>query len=220
MGYWKHISIDFSALVDIISNIAGMMILLACVALFVHQKLDSPTSLQDISAKPISFPLAYIPKKRSLTLCLRYGNLYELPEKELLESVSEKTVGHETVKWLTLSKNGVDAAIEVTPTFTGFRFEYKLNKKGGIPLNSPSKTVEALDRIIEEFPPDKFFYVFHTWPENFGEFREIREYLLENGVEVGWAARSNDTETTDHHAPDIAYSMGEYDENLTTIKAQ
>lgn len=220
MAHWKHINIDLSALVDIISNIAGMMILLACVALFVRQKSDSPTSLKEISAKPISFPLAYIPNKRSLTLCLRYGNLYELPEKELLESVSDKTVNHETVKWLTLSKNGVDASIEVTPTFTGFRFEYKLDEKGGTSLNSPQNTVEALDRIIKEFPPEKFFYVFHTWPENFAEFREIREYLLESGVEVGWASRSNDEESQDQDAPDIAYSMGEYDENLTTIKAQ
>ena len=220
MAHWKHNNIDLSALVDIISNIAGMMILLACVAMFIRQKMTPSTLRADISAKPISFPLAYIPNKRSLTLCLKYGNLYELPEKELLESVSNKTVNHEPVQWLTLSKNGVDATITLTPTYTGFRFEYKLNENGGTSLDEPQETVEVLNQIIERFPPDRFFYVFHTWPENFSEFRDIREYLLESGVEVGWLPRPNDLLTEDKTSPDIAYSMGEYDENLTTIKAQ
>ena len=220
MTSWKHNNIDLSALVDIISNIAGMMILLACVSLFIRQKMVSPASPSEISAKPISFPLAYIPNKRSLTLCLKNGNLYELPEKDLLEAVSKKTINHETVEWLTLSKNGVDATIELTPTLTGFRFKYLLKENGGIPLDEPQKTVEALDRMKKEFPPNRFFYVFHTWPENFTEFHEIREYLLESGIEVGWMPRTDDPDTDGSRSPDIAYSMGEYDENLSTIKAQ
>ncbi len=220
MAHWKHNNVDLSALVDIISNIAGMISLLACVAMFIRQKMAPSTTATEISAKPISFPLAYIPNKRSLTLCLKYGNLYELPEKELLETISDKTVNNEAVQWLTLTQNGVDGTIELTPTNTGFRFEYRLKENGGVPLNEPRKTVDALDQIIDNFPPDRFFYVFHTWPENFSEFRDIREYLLENSVEVGWIPRSSNLPGKDDESPDIAYSMGEYDKDLTTIKAQ
>ena len=208
--------VDLSALVDIISNIAGMMILLACVALFIQHNIDSDSeAAQKSNSKPISFPLSYIPEKRSITLCLKYGNLYELPEKELLESIKRQTEEGNPIQWLNLSKNGVDAVIALTPTYTGFRFQYKLNERGGTQLRSSQDIVSILDQMIERFPPNKFFYVFHTWPENFAEFREIREYLLESEVEVGWEPRSHENEPYD-----IAYSMGEYNENLTTIKAQ
>ena len=207
--------IDLSALVDIISNIAGMMLLLACVALLVSQKEKDPVNDLEISTKPISFPMAYIPDKRSLTLCLKFGNLYELPEKELLEAIKKNTENGQAVQWLTVSKEGVNATIHLTPTNTGFRFEYKLTKDGGVPLNATQELVKRLGSIIEKYSPQDFFYVFHTWPQHFSDFREIREYLLENGVEIGWVPRTNEEKIFD-----VVYSMGEYDEHLSTIKAQ
>ncbi len=215
MMYRNQTRIDFSALVDIISNVAGMMILLACVAIIVKHRDQSASLTESRPTKPISFPLAYIPDKHSLTIGLKYGKLYELPERELLDAVANKTTSGESVQWLDIEKAGVSAKIELTPTATGFRFQYKFNPDGGIALDEARETVETLDRIMERFPPAEFFYVFHAWPECFNRFRDVREYLLESGVEVGWVPRLDDPESYD-----VVYSMGEYDDDLTTIKAQ
>lgn len=211
----QSISIDFSALVDIISNVAGMMILLACVAIIVNYRSDNRIGIVKNTNKSISFPLAYVPEKRSLTICLKYDKIYMLPEQDLIESITQEIKKGDVIESLSLKKNGVNAAIELTPTFTGYRFKFKLQRNGGAKLNESHKTVEILDEIIKKFPPKRFFYVFHTWPECFTEFREVREYLLENGAEVGWVPRTDDPKTFD-----VIYSIGEYDENLTTIKAQ
>ncbi len=211
----QSISVDFSALVDIISNVAGMMILLACVAIIVHNNTDARTGIIKKTNKSISFPLAYIPEKRSLTICLKYDKMYMLPEEDLLESITKEIKKGDVIESLNLKKDGVNAVIELTPTFTGYRFKFKLDKNGGAKLDESYKTVEFLDTILQRFPPKRFFYVFHTWPECFTEFREVREYLLESGAEVGWVPRTDDSKSFD-----VIYSIGEYDENLTTIKAQ
>ncbi len=208
-------SIDLSALIDIISNMAGMMILLACVAVLVNRNVIRETTDDAVSVKSISFPLAYVPEKRSLTLCLKYDRLYTLPERALLTAVTERAKAGEPVQSLRLTENGVDSEIVLTPTLTGFRFQYKLLPDGGLALGAADQTVEILDTIVAEFPADRYFFVFHTWPECFPEFRDIREYLFERGVEVGWSPRTDDPESYD-----IVYSMGEYDETLSTIKAQ
>ena len=116
-------NIDFSALVDIISNVAGMMILLACVAIVINQNVDVTDEIKVNTYKSISFPLAYVPDKRSVTLCLKYGHLYTLPEKELLEEISKLTARGVATDSLVLNKNGVNAVIELTPTLTGYRFK-------------------------------------------------------------------------------------------------
>lgn len=208
-------SVDLSVLIDVISNMAGMMILLACVAVVLREQTSTGSVARHSATKSISFPLAYVPNKRSLTLAIKDQRLYELPERELVEAVAEKTRRGQTVDWLRLHKNGVDAIIALTPTITGFRFQYKLLPGGGVPLNSSDEIVAKLDQLVRQFPPDRFFFTIHSWPESMRTFREIREYLLESGVEVGWTPRSNDPDGFD-----IVYSMGEYSEDLTTIRAQ
>ncbi len=138
-----------------------------------------------------------------------------LPEQDLVEAITQEVKKGDVIESLSLEKNGVQSVIELTPTFTGYRFKFKLKKYGGAELNESCKTVKILDKILRDFPPKHFFYVFHTWQECFTEFREVREYLLENGAEVGWTPRLDDPKSFD-----VVYSIGEYDENLTTIKAQ
>lgn len=220
MKYRLHDSVDLAVLADIFAKAAGMMILLACKTLIVaHQQPAGPAGQQvkpDESVKLISFPLAYLPNKRSVTIALRHGHLYQLPDRELLEAVLAKTTTGEPVTWLDLEKDGVQARIELTPTATGFRFLYRLDPEGGVPLNDPLKLGKTLDQLLKQYPHENYFVTVQTWPEAFPAFRELREYLIENKMEVGWIPRSNDREGR----YDIAYSVGEYSENLSSIKAQ
>jgi hypothetical protein len=209
------LTVDLGVLVDIISNVAGMMILLACVAMLVSQR-GAPGGDRRPAAKPINYPLAYLPDKRSDTFCLRHGKLYQLPEKELLTELTKQAASGKAVGWAELTKDGVKSRIEVVPTATGFRFYYSLLPEGGIPLNNKAKLIEVMNEAIKLNPPDKFFFVFHVWPEHFAEFRDLREYLLERGVEVGWSPRN----TASNRDYDLVYAIGEYNENLSSIKAQ
>lgn len=216
-----HHNIDFQVLVDIISNVAGMMILLACMAVMVRQQ-DAPAANDDSGAKPIAFPASYLPGKRSLPLCLKWGQFYELPERDLLEAMAEKASKGKPVAWVSVPGDDVDGRLDLTPTITGFRFSYRLNPRGGIPLRDTARLVERLEEIIRKRPPENFFYVIHTWPECFEQFRDVRAFLHDRGVEVGWNTHLHQPPDEPGGEPpmDVVYSMGEYSENLSSIKAQ
>lgn len=222
MRHRLHDSVDLGVLVDIISNVAGMMILLACISLLTQDQRTEPARPVE-RVKPISFPLAYLPDKRSVTLCLVHGALYELPEIQLLDAVLARTAKGESVEWLELEHEGVVGRIEVTNTATGYRFLYRTLPGKGLPLADVRGVTRKLDDLVSRYPPDRFFLVFHSWPEEFAPFRDVREYLHAKGVEVGWNPRREPPAVSsrvrgDHF--DVAYSIGEYDERLTSIKAQ
>ena len=215
--------VELSGLVDIISNVAGMMILLACISLMIRQRADTTEGAaeDEIRAKPINFPLAYIPNKRSVTLCVKYQRIYQLPEKELLEEVAKKTAKGEPIDELEINTKDCIAKIQFVSTLTGYRFTYFLKPDGGIPVNAHSKVLKMLTDILAASPPSRCFYTFHVWPDAFARFREIREYLHEQQAEVGWSPRVYPVaETADMMPYDVSYSIGEYDEALTSIKAQ
>ncbi len=211
----SHSSIEFSVLVDILSNMAGMMILLACMALLIRQDTSSGEAIK-AAAKPISFPLAYIPDKRSITLCLRYGQLYTLPEGDVLQAITEQARGGEPVQYIDLEKDGVEIRAVVTPTATGFRFMYRIKEEGGIPLRDARRVAATLKELLSAHPTERFFVVVHTWPDSVDRFRDIREFLHEGGMEVGWMPHADG----DPDRYDIVYSIGEYDQGLSSIKAQ
>jgi len=209
-------NLDLSVLVDVLSNAAGMMMLMACFALVLRQQSPGAMAARTELAKPISFPLAYIPDKRSVTLALKHGKLYRLPEAEMLQAMTERAGQGTPVHYLDLTKDGVSTQIVVTPTATGFRFLFTMQPEGGVPLTDAAQVKKLLQEMIKRFPPEHFFLVVHTWPDSVQHFREIREYLHEQEMEVGWMPRSSGEE----QGVDIAYSIGEYDEDLTSIKAQ
>ncbi len=209
-------SVDVGVLVDILSNVAGMMILLACVALLVKQSPRPPARGNQPSAKPIAYPLAYLPNKRPVTFCLKFGRFYELPERALLDEVIARARQGQPIASLELDHQGVHAAIAVAPTATGYSFLYRLDPAGGLPLSDKRRLRATLDRLVAQFPPERFFFMLNVWPDGFAEFRDVREYLLEKKVEVGWAPRDD----RDDDGVDLVYAVGLYDENFTSIKAQ
>ncbi|HCN07770.1 MAG TPA: hypothetical protein DIT01_07530 [Lentisphaeria bacterium] len=212
--------IDLSALVDIISNVAGMMILMACIAVVVRSKTTDSEAAATASRKPISYPMSYIPKKRSLTLCMKYDRLYELPEKEALTEISERAAKGMPVQWIQLHRSGVEAIVETTSTLTGFRFTYILHPDGGLPLADKGAVADAMRGIMRRYPPDQFFYDIHTWPDCFDAFRDLRQFIQERGGEVGWSPHAHDRAFDVSYAFDVTYSVREYNEYMRTIKAQ
>ena len=51
----------------------------------------------------------------------------------MLRAVVERTKDGGTVETLKLEHDGVEATLGVTPTLTGFRFQYKMLETGGVP---------------------------------------------------------------------------------------
>jgi hypothetical protein len=149
-----------------------------------------------------------------MTLCLKYNRMFQLPEKEALIAISERTRKGEAVEQIVINKDGVEARVEMVPTFTGLRFSYVLRADGGMDMSNKGKVAAAVLDIMKVYPPDRFFYDIHTWPECFDDFRELREFIHDHGGEVGWRAHYQ------YDAVDISYSVGEYSEYLSSIKAQ
>ena len=216
-----EIKLDLTVLVDIISNAAGMMILFTCLALLIRFRAPGVSRRdadRDETAKPINFPLAYLPRKNSLNLALKNGQLYRLPSKELLTEVIKKSAKGRPVAWLELKKSGVRGRLDLTQTALGFQFKFNILNAGGTPINSPAKLKAELDRLVKEYPPSEFFVMIHVWPENFEAFRQIREYLHEQKMEVGWHPRPE--LPASRRSWDIVLAVGEYNESFSSIKAQ
>ncbi|MFT5129963.1 MAG: hypothetical protein ACI8W8_003592 [Rhodothermales bacterium] len=205
--------VDFSVLVDIISNVAGMMIMMACFAMLIREEevLDN----EEVRAKPIAFPLAYIPNKQSVTMAVKNGQFYVMPQEQLLRAVVEKTEGGGTVETLELNHDGVQATLGVTPTLTGFRFQYKLLPEGGVPVTDTLALTRKLRELVKRFPGERFFYTIHAWPEDFAALRDVREFFLEQQVEVGWSPEEHREAQYD-----MVFAIGEYSERMSSIKAQ
>jgi hypothetical protein len=205
--------VDFSVLVDIISNVAGMMIMMACFAMLIRD--EDVMENEEPRAKPIAFPLAYIPNKQSITLALKHGQLYVMPQEQLLRAVVERTQNGGTIDSLQLSDGGVEATLALTPTMTGFRFQYKLLERGGVPVNDTLALTRRLRELVKRFPGEQFFYTIYVWPEDFQALRDVREFLLEQQIEVGWSPEIH------RDAPfDMVFAIGEYSERMSSIKAQ
>ena len=209
--------IDVAALVDIISNVAGMMIIFACAALII--KVAPVETGDDGQAyKPIHFPLSYLPRtKTSTTIIVKNGRLYRVPARELLARLRERTEKGEHVSALELEKYGVRGRIELTRTGLGFIFKYSASPDGGVPLHAPGKLKAALDQLMDDFPRERFFVMAHVWPQDFEGFRAVRAYLHEHDVEVGWYPQF---ETQRPRVWHVTQALNEYDTNFTSIKAQ
>lgn len=207
--------VDFSVLVDVISNAAGMMIIFACIAMLIEA---NPVT-EDPQGKPIGFPLAYMPiEKMSVALVLKNNRLYQLPTEDLLKAVLAENRKGKTVGALNLQKNGVSAGIRFAKSGLGYRFLYNIDKTGGIPLKDTAKIRKELDRLLDKYPPSMYFLTIHTWPEDFSSFRDIREYLNEKGMVVGWNPRTDDNPQFGQWH--IVMAVGEYSNDFSTIKAQ
>ncbi len=212
----EKLRIDLAVLVDIISNIAGMMILFACFALLA--KVDKSNEPPTPVAKPINFPLAYLPiKKSSVTIVLKHGRLYRLPADALLQQVQQRAAKGEVVQHLELEQDGVLGRIELTQAALGFRFKYSMLPAGGVPLRSALKVKEVLDELVAAYPAERYFIMVHVWPDEFESFRNIREYLNEKQMEVGWHPRIT---RSPNEIWDVTLAVGEYSEGFTSIKAQ
>ena len=210
---------DYGTLVDILSNAAGMMVLLACIALLTQRVGVSETGEQRPRAKPISFPLTYIPDKRPITLCLKNGHLYEMPDKAAMEeAIAEINRRGGPIETIDVSSPDVDATIRATDTMTGYEFIFNMRPDGGFPLNGPPDALKArLNAVLATYPPSEYFIRLYVWQDSFGYLATIREYLLAQGTEVGWSlwwAAPGMSRDDVHHA------IGIYDERFSSLKAQ
>ena len=68
--------------------------------------------------------------------------------------------------------------------------------------------------IMRRYPPDQFFYDIHTWPDCFDAFRDLRQFIQERGGEVGWSPHAHESDFV------VSYSVREYNDYMSTIKAQ
>ncbi|OVE81073.1 hypothetical protein BVY04_04125, partial [bacterium M21] len=139
--------VDLSVLVDIISNAAGMMILFACLALLMQTK---QTPARQTDAKPIDFPLAYLPTtKMAIPLAIKHNKLYILPAEEMLQSILDQNQRGEAIDVVSLEKDGVAGQVQFSQIGLGYSFYYTLSPKGGIATNRPLAVKQCLDQLLK-----------------------------------------------------------------------
>ncbi|MCJ8332370.1 MAG: hypothetical protein HRT89_20775 [Lentisphaeria bacterium] len=214
--------VDYSSLVDIISNAAGIMVLFACMAM-----LSTPsTSMRDSSTgKPINYPMAYLSaKKQPLTLMLKNHEFYQLPSRELLEAVQKSNEKGKSVKQLTVTKYGVKAEITMAGFGTGYTLRYKALPTKGISVYKPDKMLKAMNDIVKKYPPDRYFVSINTWKEDFESLRMVRQHFLSKNMEVSWTptpvlpARAGTKRANSDW--DITHGIMNYDKRFSSIKSQ
>lgn len=205
--------------VDLCSNLGGMMILLACLGLLARSA--GPADARHAAAsgtKPIDFPLTNMPAKNVVVLCLRHGRLYDLMEMErrAVTALARRAQTGAPVRGVQFSGHGVEVTAELLPTAEGFDFTYTLDPGGGIPLADSRGVRDTLLRLRQEYPAGKFFVDVWVWPEDecFRAARSILEWLHAAGIEAGWSPRSEGV------YEGIAYTIGEGAEDYRSFTSQ
>jgi hypothetical protein len=196
--------------VDLCSNLGGMMILLACLGLAVHSPTPSDSRPNPVNGmKPIDFPLTNVPAKRPIVLCLRFGCLYDLmdAEKAAMQAIAAKAHSGTAVQGVRLTKNGVRIAVDVLSTAEGFFLDYTLVPDAGIPLADQQRVCDKLIRLQERFPPHESFFDLWVWPDSgcYQAARDILSWLHTAGFEAGWSPQPAD----DDPSTSVAYYLGE-----------
>ncbi|MCH2175668.1 MAG: hypothetical protein MK193_08065 [Lentisphaeria bacterium] len=204
---------DFSVLVDVISNIAGMMVLFACIMLWQDVKEDE---VHGELAKPIKYPLAYVSNKKSVILAVKNGYLYQMPSQELLDAAMAESADNGAFRNLKISVNGMEAQLTPSARQLGYEFRYKLSAPSDTPVSDKLALHKKLNALMQKYDAKEYYFNMYSWPQDHRAVRLIRDFLTDNGYEVGWSPRIPRPD----EPWDVTISLGGYNENFSPLKAQ
>lgn len=186
---------SLDSLVDIVSNIVGILIILAAfMALFglvdpanpLPERQRQPTKLPP---KKVLVPWSHSTNKNAILFALNGNRLLHLDMRAFYKTLAGIKSGSRPSP-VTIKQEGVRIRFfPVTPQV--YCLEFLPSKGAGETWMAATKGDSLWNKAKNSFPPEKFYYFFWVAGDSFELFRDVREGLWEENFEVGWKPAEN-----------------------------
>lgn len=181
---------NLDSLVDIVSNMVGILVILAAFMALItllnpvnKSKTADPRTLRKIPEK-ILVPWSHPTNKNNLFLALKENRVQVFDLRGFYLELAKKKIGMMRGP-ITIKQE--DQTIRFFPvTNQVYCLEIRAAEKSGESWLAAQRPDSKWKRTLKEFPPEKFVLFFWVGTESFGLFRQIRKTLWEQNYEVGW----------------------------------
>ena len=181
---------NLDSLVDIVSNIVGILVILAAfMALMtlvnpVHKNRNAnPRTLRKIPEK-LLVPWSHPTNKNHLFLALRENRIHVFDLRDFYLELSTSKIGMTRAP---ISIEQPDHTIRFFPvTNQVYCLEIKSTPNAGEKWLQAQQPLSKWKQALAQFPPERFVLFFWVGTESFELFREIRKNLWKRNYEVGW----------------------------------
>lgn len=179
------------ALADIVSNVLGfLVILITCFALLAAVRASpSPVAAaRDASGSgdehTVSVPWPKPSSKNTVFAALIGGRVQALDLAPVYERLLIRAAPRRP-RPVDVEQPGV--AIRFYPiTNDAYCIRFRPHEPFGEAVAAARQPASAWQAALRRFPPDRFTFFFWVTPDSFEAFRELRDTLRQDKVEVGW----------------------------------
>jgi hypothetical protein len=182
--------IGLDSLVDIVSNTVGILIILA-----VFMALVTRLELPQAASRPRAVPLEPPPKRilvpwshattKSALFGQVSGNRVQVFDlREFYSRLAERQLGPGDLP-AEVRQPGLETRFYPVTNYV-YCLEFRPEPGQGETAAEWVRPGSAWNRVLGQYPPEKFFYFFWVAGDSFETFRDLRRELWSRQIEVGW----------------------------------
>jgi len=188
--------LNLDSLVDIVSNNVGILIIIAAFMALLSI-VQSPSTPPEESARPKSsqperllVPWSHPTQKNNLYLALQDGRVQFFDLRPFFRELAEKTPGTRPAP-VVHDRQGLKVRF-FPVTNQVYCLQFDPSRDFGENWLKAQRADSTWNRLLQDYPPERFVLFFWVSGENFDLFRQMRAYLWSENYEVGWKPLAKD----------------------------
>ena len=186
---------NLDSLVDIVSNNVGILIILAAfMALFalMNPRTESASSAlpQQRPPKKLLVPWSHPTSKHHLFLAVHENRIQFFDLRQFFVELAGKQASGPPQP-LTIQQKGLQVRF-FPVTNQVYCLEFKPGAGQGENWLEAQRPDSTWQKVLREYPPERFVYYFWVTGDSFELFRQLRKSLWDRQYEVGWKPAAKD----------------------------
>ena len=187
--------IGLDSLVDIVSNTVGILIILAVFMALVSRievPNEAPLAGQiPVEAPPrrLQVPWSHATHKNAVFGQISGNRLHVFDLREFYAQLARTPLTGGLP--LAVSQPGLETRFYPVTNYV-YCLEFRPEPGQGETAAARSRAGSDWNRVLDHYPPEKFFFYFWVAGDSFATFRDLRRELLDRQIEVGWKPAAED----------------------------
>ena len=181
--------IGLDSLVDIVSNTVGILIILA-VFMALLSRMEVPILAPQprrvpVEAPPqrVQVPWSHATHKNAVFGQISANRLHVFDLREFFAQLARKPL--KGALPLAVSQPGLETRFYPVTNYV-YCLEFRPEPGQGETAAEWARAGSDWKRVLDRYPPEKFFFYFWVAGDSFGTFRDLRRELWARQIEVGW----------------------------------
>ena len=180
-------TLNLDSLVDIVSNIVGILVLLAAfMALFgmLSQSSQLPSQAIQLQPEKVMVPWSHSTNKPPVLFILQGNRLMHLDLREFYRNLANIPPGDKP-KQTQFKQDGVTIGFFPISNQT-YCLVFEPQEKSGETWLQADRDSSSWKKAQLQYPSQSFYYFFWVRDDSFELFRDVRKSLWDANYEVGW----------------------------------